>query len=220
MIQINLNKVNWWKLSTIILAVAVLFLIPKNCDKSEPSFATVKVPEVKGEFKTDTIEVQKTVYIPKPFKDHSNEEKLKNDISSLNTQLELYKEELDNAIDEFTYLDSINKINAYADAIALREFNQPFEDDFIKIENSGYTFGTLKSLKTSYIIKEREVSVKVPKTYFKMSLGAFGGSNTDLNQWIYGANLTANKTSINYIRIGSENFGTIGYNFNFFELKR
>lgn len=209
------NATLFFGASTLIL----LLLLNKSCNQ-EPSFATVKVPEIVGEFKTDTIYKQSTVYIPKPFKDRSNEEKLKNDISSLNTQLELYKEELDNAIDEFTYLDSINKVKAYAEAIALREFNQPFEDDFIKIENSGYTFGTLKSLKTSYIIKEREVSVKVPKTYFKISLGAFGGSNTDLNQWIYGANLTANKTSINYIRIGSENFGTIGYNFNFFELKR
>jgi hypothetical protein len=197
--------------STLIL----LFLLNKSCNP-EPSFTTVKIPEIKNVFKTDTIEKQVTIYVPRPFKDRSNEEKLLNDISELNEQLNLYKEELDNAIDEFTYLDSINKVKAYADAIALREFNQPFEDEFIKIENSGYTFGTLKSLQTSYTIKEREIKVDIPKSKINVSAGLFLGNNTELSQFIYGGNLTVKNTSINYIRIGSQNYATVGRNFKLF----
>jgi hypothetical protein len=201
-------QINWTKTFAITTVVLLLIVLLQNCNESN-----VKVPEIKNVFKTDTIEVQKTVYVPRPFKNRSNEEKLLNDISELNEQLTLYKEELDNAIDEFTYLDSINKVKAYADAIALREFNQPFEDDFIKIENSGYTFGALKSLSTSYTIKEREIKVDIPKT---VSAGLFLGNNTELSQFIYGANLTIKNTSINYIRIGSQNYATVGRNWKLF----
>jgi len=208
-------QINWTKAFAITTVILLLIVLMKNCNQSnEP--VLVKVPEIKNVFKTDTIEKQVTIYVPKPYKDRSNEEKLLNDIIELNEQLTLYKEELDNAIDEFTYLDSINKVKAYADAIALREFNQPFEDEFIKIENSGYTFGTLKSLQTSYTIKQREIKVDIAKSKKNVSAGLFLGNNTELSQFIYGGNLTLKNTSINYIRIGSQNYATVGKNFKLF----
>lgn len=208
-------KINWTKTFAITTAALLLIVLLQNCNGSKET-VLVKVPEIKNVFKIDTIEVQKTVYIPKPYKDRFNEEKLLKDIIELNEQLTLYKEELDNSIDEFTYLDSINKVKAYADAIALREFNQPFEDEFIKIENSGYTFGTLKSLQTSYTIKEREIKFDIPKSKINVSAGLFLGNNTELSQFIYGGNLTVKNTSINYIRIGSQNYATIGRNWRLF----
>lgn len=208
-------KINWTKTFAITSVVLLLIVLLQNCNGSKET-VLVKVPEVKNVFKTDTIEKQITIYVPKPFKDRSNEEKLLNDISELNEELNRYKEELDKKTDNFISLDSINKVKAYADAIALREFNQPFEDEFIKIENSGYTFGTLKSLQTSYTIKEREIKVDIPKSKINVSTGLFLGNNTELSQFIYGANLTVKNTSINYIRIGSQNYATIGRNWKLF----
>lgn len=204
----------------IVIAI-LFFLLLQTCNNANPSTITVRTPEVKGEFKTDTIEIQKTIYVPKTIVDRANEQKLKNDISSLNTQLELYKEELYNAIDEFTYLDSINKIKAYAEAIALREFNQPFEDEFIKINNSGYTFGTLKSLATSYTIKPQEVKVAVPQLKYRILVGAGAGINKELNQGIYKVNLgyqnkAANIYRISFSQIGTQQFGIFEYDFNLF----
>jgi hypothetical protein len=221
-IMITKNKI----ISTMAIVIAVLaFLLLQTCNNSNTSTVTLKTPEVKGTFKTDTIEIQKTIYVPKTVFNRSNEDKLKNDISSLNNQLELYKEELDNAIDEFTYLDSINKIKMYAEAIALREFNQPFEDDFIKINNSGFTFGSLKSLSTSYTIKSKEVNAAVPQLKYRILVGAGAGFNTQLNQSIYKINLgyqnkAANIYRISFSQIGTQQFGLFEYDLNLFTHKK
>ena len=226
MIQINLNKVNWWKLSTVVLAVAVLFLIPKSCDKSEPSTVIVKTPEVKGTFKTDTIEKKVPIYIPKPFKDRSNEQKLQNDIVELNTQVELYKEELDNAIDRYTYeLDSVQKLKAYSEAIALRPFSKKLDDKFITIDFKGYAFGEVKSIETNYTIKPQETAVKVPQLKYRVLAGAGAGINKELNQGIYSfsfgvQNKNANIYSISYLSVGNVKYGVFNYYLNLYTHKK
>jgi hypothetical protein len=76
-------KINWTKTFAITTVILLLIVLMQNCNQSnEP--VLVKVPEIKNVFKTDTIEKQVTIYIPKPYKDRSNEEKLLNDISELN----------------------------------------------------------------------------------------------------------------------------------------
>jgi len=219
--QINLIPYINWKSYSLIITIAFIILLLLNRCNPEPSIVTITVPEKKGTFKTDTIEVQNTVYIPKPYKDRSNEDKLKNDISELNTQLELYKEELDNAIDEYTYANDSLKALLFANAIALREFNQPFEDDFIKIENSGYVFGELKSLTTNYTIKERKVDVEVPQLKYRILVGAGVGSNINFNQPLYKINVgyqnaKGNILRASYLRINNQQFGVIERDFSLF----
>lgn len=226
MIQINLNKVNWWKLSTVVLAFAVLFLIPKSCDKSEPSTVIVKTSEVKGTFKTDTIEKKVPIYIPKPFKDRSNEQKLQNDIVELNTQVELYKEELDNAIDRYTYeLDSVQKLKAYSEAIALRPFSKKLDDKFITIDFKGYAFGEVKSIETNYTIKPQKTAVKVPQLKYRVLAGAGAGINKELNQSLYKINLgyqnqKGNIKRLSYMKIGEVDYGLVDFDFNIFTHKK
>lgn len=179
---INYKNAFW---TTFVLFIISIFLLTKSCKNSEPAF--VKTPEIKGSFKTDTIPKQNLVYLPKPYFNRSNEGKLKNDIVKLNTQLRLYKEELDNAIDEFNYADSLHKSEMFSNAIALREFTQPFEDDFIKIENSGFVSGTLKSLETSYTIKSQKI--EVPQLKHRLLVGVGFANNSQFNAPLYNAGL-------------------------------
>lgn len=215
------NATLFFGASTLIL----LLLLNKSCNQ-EPSFATVKVPEVKGTFKTDTIYKQSTVYIPKLFKDRSNEEKLKNDISSLNTQVELYKEELDNAIDRYTYeLDSVQKLKAYSEAIALRSFSKKLDDKFITIDFKGYAFGEVKSIETNYTIKPQETAVKVPQLKYRVLAGAGAGINKELNQSLYKINLSyqnqkGNIKRLSYMKIGEVDYGLVDFDFNIFTHKK
>lgn len=129
---------------------------------------------------------------------------------------------------EFIYSDSIKKNNLYKDAIQLKSFNQPFENDKIKITANGLVRGTIERIEFDYEIKEQKIKVDVPapkETFLKMNLGGKIGMNKELNQFIYGANVSfegkkGNQTTADYLKIGSQDYILVGKTFKIFDWKR
>jgi len=129
---------------------------------------------------------------------------------------------------EFIYSDSIKKNNLYKDAIQLKSFNQSFENDKIKINASGLVRGTIESIGFDYEIKEQKINVEVPKpkeTFLKMNAGANIGINKELNQLVYGANVSfegkkGNAILLNSLKIKDQDYYSIGYSWKIFDWKR
>lgn len=132
---------------------------------------------------------------------------------------------------KFNSIDSLQSINVIKDielGKTLFNVNKSLESQLLSMNKESVNL----SSQNNELNKDLESHIRAlddceetlykaqEKTYFKLTAGVFGGNNTELSQWIYGANIIANTTSINYIRIGSQNFATIGKNFNLFELKR
>ena len=134
-------------------------------------------------------------------------------------------------VKEFEYLSEKEKADKFKDAIQLRYFSHYFENDTIKVELSGLARGTVESVKIDkWTYKEHKatVTVNIPKqkeTFLKMNAGANIGINKELNQLVYGANVSfegkkGNQTTANYLKIGSQDYILFGINCKILDWKR
>lgn len=137
------------------LVLGMLLLNECNRDpKKETIIREVTVPEIITQF--DTVE------IVKPMRVHS-----------VDTVF----------VDRFIYADSTEKVDLYKDAVAVREYNEVFEDSLAKIKVYSQTRGELLSQSVSLTVFERKIndSVALPNPKGNLYLVPEIGTTTDLN---------------------------------------
>jgi len=129
---------------------------------------------------------------------------------------------------EFIYSDSVKKNNLYKEAIQLKSFNQPFENDKIKINATGLVRGTIESIGFDYEIKEQKINVEIPRqkeTYLRVLAGGGFGINKALNQSVWKANIGFQNKKGNIVRgsfqkIGSQDYYLAEYDISILNWKR
>jgi len=143
------------RLFPYLVCLVLGMLLFNECNrkpKKETIVRTVTVPEVSQEF--DTIEVEKPIYI-----------------HSVDT---IY-------LDRFVASDSIQKIDLYKDAVAIREYNQVFEDSLARIEVFSKTRGSLQNQSINYKLHERSLPDTIPLPRSKGNLYLVPEFGTNLN---------------------------------------
>jgi hypothetical protein len=107
--------------------------------------------------------------------------------------------------------------------IALKEFNQPFEDTSVKIDVSGVVRGDIKRMKIDYKVKPIEFTQKT--VVFRTLIGASIGINKELNQGVISANLgfqnkKGNLFTIQAMQVDNQTYFLTGVNFSLFKVER
>lgn len=123
--------------------------------------------------KKEQTEVEVPIYIEVPVP------VIQKEFDTIKLPIEIAGEKVIDSIYYKEYLqlkDSISKNNAYKEAITIREYNTPFEDDTIKIDTYNKVRGTLLETQVSYKTKPRTINldttlkVKIP-TQTKFYIG-------------------------------------------------
>lgn len=233
LIKINSMSINLynplWKeflkyLGWILLFVFLWF---KGCSRNEESSVTTKVivPEVKETFEAKkpvhkaiensvvkdylTTEKGDKVFIENPIDEKliDENEKLKQDFA---------KE-----------TDSLKKVIAYNKAVQLNKFSTKFEDDNLLLNIEGVVQGEVQEIKPNYTVKKKtvEVPVKQKETVFRLLVGGAIGLNKELNQASYRLdvnfqNRKGNIISAEYLQVGTQSFGMIGFKKSLINIKR
>ena len=142
------------------LMFVIVVLIALNivqCTSSTKTI-TVKVPEKKGSFQTDTVikHVQgKTIYKTK-FKD-----------SVIYVENEVNKD----LVEQYTELQSeFDRYKLFLDAVKIQSYTNTFEDNYITAEVSGSVQGEVKSMALNYTLKARKVETKIKKKKFGIGM--------------------------------------------------
>jgi len=107
--------------------------------------------------------------------------------------------------------------------IALKEFNQPFEDTVVKIDVSGVVRGDIKRMKINYKVKPIEFTQKT--VVFRTLIGASIGINKELNQGVISANLgfqnkKGNLFTIQAMQVDNQTYFLTGVNFSLFKVEK
>lgn len=211
---------DYWK---NIVIIVLLFFVFRSCQGNEESTVTAKVvvPEAKGTFgskkpvheaispkKERTATGKEILQVENPIdkKLIEENEKLKKDFAKAN--------------------DSIKQLS-FNKAIQLNKFSTKFEDDNLVLNIDGIVQGEVKEITPNYKIKEKkiEVPVKVKETVLRVLAGGAIGLNKELNQAAYQLDLNfqnrkGNMFSAEYLKIGSQEFGMIGYKHSIINIKR
>jgi len=228
MAQINIFT-PFWKESLKYLGWVFLLivLVVSRCSKSdtEPQVVKVEVPEVVGDFESkkpthvqiitksvhDTVVMYKkgqNVYMKNPIDQKliAENEKLKSDYV-LST-------------------DSVKQLK-FDKAIQLNKFSSNFEDENLIIDINGIVQGEVKEITPNYTIKKKTISVPVKnkETAFRVLAGGAVGVNKELNQAAYRLDLNfqnrkGNIISAEYLNVGNQKFGMIGYKHSIINIKR
>lgn len=224
MTQINLFTPFWKeaiKYLGWVLLFAVLWL--RGCNRSEIPNNSVKVevPEVKGNFepkkpvhevvvKPSSWRREKgvTEYVENPIDEKliAENEKLKADFSAAN--------------------DSIKKLH-FSKAVQLNKFSTNFEDENLILNIDGIVQGEVKEITPGYTIKKKkiEVPVKQKETVFRVLAGGSIGVNKELNQAAYQLDLNFQNRkgdilSAEYLNVGGQQFGMVGFKKSIFNIKK
>lgn len=173
---------NWkyFRLLGWVFFFIMLFL--RGCGPGEKQIPT------KGTFKTDTI--IKHV----PIKGKTIKVKGKDVVIYKNNEInkELAEENYNLQIAYINAKDSLEKEKLYKNAISLKSFNQPFENDNFKATASGIVQGELKSLQLDYELKK----MPIKEVRFRL----MGGVN--INPEAVGLNLGFQNRKGNILSIG------------------
>lgn len=189
-------NIEYWKISTIVLTIIILFLTQCEREVVEvPVKIEVPVPAVKG--KTDTIYIPKPVYVEVPEK-------------GMNELLDKYA----------STMDSLERLKMYIDAITVREYNNTFENDTIKIDTWSRVRGELLAQSNDYFIKPYTIAldtvIEVQKPRFN-ALFLYGGikSSIDFKTPAFEAKLIFKNKKDNLLSIGIDTKGNVsgGYGF-------
>lgn len=201
-----------------------VFLWFRGCSGTVPTIQTAKVivPEVKAKF-----ESKKPVHEPVVIKANSPQLKkgkitfIENPIDQkLIDENEKLKQDFAKANDSIRQL-SFNK------AIQLNKFSTKFEDENLVLNINGVVQGEVKEVTPNYTIKKKEVEVpvKVKETIFRVLAGGAVGLNKEMNQAAYQLDLNfqnrkGNIISAEYLKIGGQEFGMVGYKHSIINIKR
>ena len=189
-------------IKTIAIFALLIIIWLKGCDKETKPIPT------KATFKTDTIVLHEKI------KGKTKIVKGKEVIVYKNNEInkELALENYNLQIAYINAKDSLEKEKLYKNAIELKSFNQPFENDNFKANVKGIVQGEVKSLQLDYEIKK----VPIKETKFRMLLG--GGINfnaADINLGFQNA-----KGNILEAGYDTEKNIRIGYKQSIFSIKK
>lgn len=221
------------KLYTVIFIIIGLILVGMfgGCPREKvPATVEVTIPATTGK-----MEAVKPNQEP-ISKNYSTKAKYRTLVQNLSDkEREFFQFQLDSLISlttayeqEFVYASSDKKDSLYKDAIQLKAFNQPFENDKIKINASGLVRGTIEKIRFDYEVKEQKINIEVPKpkeTFLKINAGANIGINKELKQLAYGFNISfegkkGNAILLNHLKIKDQNYFSVGYSRKIFDWKR
>jgi hypothetical protein len=225
MAQINLFTPLWkeslkylgWVLLLIVLTV-------KGCSNSdvEPQIVKVEIPEVKGDF-----ESKKPTH--EPIVNPSNSTPLKKGETiykenPIDKKLIAENEKL--KTDYALASDSVKQLK-FDKAIQLNKFSTDFEDENLILNINGIVQGEVKEITPNYTIKKKtiEVAVKQKETVFRVLAGGAVGINKELNQAVYSLDLNfqnkkGNIISAEYLNLGGQSFGMVGYKKSIINIKK
>jgi len=132
-----MNNINFWRISTFICIVIILFLTDCNRQKEfieVPINMEVPVPGIAAE--TDTI------YKPRPIR------------------IEVPEPGMNELLDKYAAtMDSLERLKLYVDAITIRDYNNTFDDDTITIHTYSKVRGDLLEQSNKYFVKPRTISL-------------------------------------------------------------
>lgn len=212
---------DYWK--NIVIVVLLIFLF-RSCQGNEESTVTAKVvvPEVKGTFKAKKPVHESILNKAKSPQLKKGETVYKE--NPINKKLIAENEKLKK---DFAKADSTTKDVIFEKVATLNKFSSNFEDENIIINIDGIVQGEVKEITPNYKIKEKkiEVPVKVKETVLRVLAGGAIGLNKELNQAAYQLDLNfqnrkGNMFSAEYLKIGSQEFGMIGYKHSIINIKR
>ena len=223
---------NNWKLYTILTILGLILIgFLGGCPREKvPATVEVTIPATTGKFESVKPKQE-------PInKNYSAEPKYRTLVQNLSEkEREFFQFQLDSLISlntayekEFIYSDSVKKNNLYKEAIQLKSFNQPFENDKIKINATGLVRGTIESIGFDYEIKEQKINVEIPRqkeTYLRVLAGGGFGINKALNQSVWKANIGFQNKKGNIVRgsfqkIGSQDYYLAEYDISILNWKR
>ncbi len=207
------------KSHTIVLlfGMALMYFLMSNCEDKPKEKVIYKTKEIKGEIPPAEV-IEKPIYIT--------------DKSEVNRLKKLYKfsqAEIDSLLAETDrFNDFAMGVHDSLQAeikklIALKEFNQPFEDSVVKIDVSGVVRGDIKRMKIDYKVKPIEFTQKT--VVFRTLIGASIGINKELNQGVISANLgfqnkKGNLFTIQAMQVDNQTYFLTGVNFSLFKVER
>ena len=205
-----------------------VFLWFRGCSGTTPTTQTAKVivPEVHAKF-----EAKKPVHEALEMAKESPEKAIKNNSNEPSSidfaHIEMAKENEKLKTDFAKETDSLKKVIAYNKAIQLNKFPTKFEDENVVLNINGVVQGEVKEITPNYTIKERkmEVPVKVKESVFRVLAGGAIGLNKEMNQAAYRLDLNfqnrkGNIISMEYLKIGTQEFGMMGYKQSIINIKR
>ena len=207
------------KTHTIVLlfGMALMYFLMSNCEDKRKTTTIYKTKEIIGEIPAAKV-IEKPIYIS----DKSEINRLKNLYNFSQSEIDSLLAETDRFNDfAMGVHDSLQA--EIKKLIALKEFNQPFEDTVVKIDVSGVVRGDIKRMKIDYKIKPIEFTQKT--VVFRTLIGASIGINKELNQGVISANLgfqnkKGNLFTIQAMQVDNQTYFLSGVNFSLFKVER
>ncbi|MGZ9736550.1 hypothetical protein [Flavobacterium sp. GNP002] len=202
-----------------------VFLWLRGCSGSTPTPQIVKVtvPEVKGSF-----QAKKPVHeaVTKPSSRRQEKGVTEYIDNPIDEKLITENEKLKSDFAKET--DSLKRIIAYNKSMQLNKFSStPFEDENIIINIEGIVQGEVKEITPSYVRKkiETQVQVKQKQTVLRVLVGGSIGVNKELNQAAYQLDLNFQNRkgdilSAEYLNVGGQQFGMVGFKKSIFNIKK
>lgn len=206
-------------LGWILLFVVLWF---RGCNRSEIPNSSLKVivPEIKAKF-----EAKKPVHeaVSSKMERTATGKEILQVENPIDKNLIAENEKLKQEFSKET--DSLKKVIAYNKAIQLNKFSSNFEDENIIINIDGIVQGEVKEITPSYIRKKVEVPVKQKETVLRVLAGGGIGLNKELNQAAYNLNLNFQNRkgdiiSGEFLRVGNQSFGMLGFKKSIINIKR
>jgi hypothetical protein len=185
---------HFFKYTTAICVIIIFFLTQCEGEKEiieVPIKIEVPVPAIEGKF--EPIKAPEPIIVEVPTIDKQK---------------------------EFILMDSIGKLNAYIEAITVREYLNTFEDDTIKIDTWSKVRGELLAQSNDYFIKPRTIQldtvIEIQKPAFN-ALFLYGGTKYHFGTQsvAFEAKLIFKNKRNNLLSIGVDSEGTVsgGYGF-------
>ena len=185
---------HFFKYTTAICIAIILFLTQCEGEKEiieVPIKIDIPVPAIEGKF--EPIKAPEPIIVEVPTIDKQR---------------------------EFVLMDSIGKLNAYIEAITVREYSNTFEDDTIKIDTWSKVRGELLAQSNEYFIKPRTIQldtvIEIQKPAFN-ALFLYGGTKYHFGTQsvAFEAKLIFKNKRDNLLSIGVDSDGYIsgGYGF-------
>jgi hypothetical protein len=207
------------KTHTIVLlfGMALMYFLMSNCSKEPRPQTVYKTKEIIGKIPPAKV-IEKPIYIS----DKSEVNRLKKLYNFSQAEIDSLLAETDRFNDfAMGVHDSLQA--EIKKLIALKEFNQPFEDTVVKIDVSGVVRGDIKKMKIDYKVKPIEFTQKT--VVFRTLIGASIGINKELNQGVISANLgfqnkKGNLFTVQAMQVDNQTYFLTGVNFSLFKVER
>lgn len=204
------------KLPYMVIVILIILLWFKSCG-GESQTTTVTIPAVKGtivktEIKHDTIYKENKVVKRIVEVDPRMEKEIESLVNE-NTSL---------MSDFFTTKDSLKQAQLYADAIKIKTFSTPYEDEFLKGTMNGVVRGEVKALLLDYTTKPKPISYTPQEVKFRLLAGIEVGNDKQFNDFSAKANIgfQNKKGAIIHVGVDTNERFYVGYTASIFSIKR